>query len=929
MNIHIRRCILIAAALCCACAAPAQSSEEALLAVLKSDAPQQKKTDACIELGRVGTKASVAPLAALLGDETYSHMARYALENIPDPAAAEALRAALGQLKGRLLAGAVQSLGMLRDAASAEPLAKLLGAPDAEVAAAAAVALGRIGSPVSEAALQAALGRVPAAAEGLLLCARSAPPERAAALYDAVLAAPTPPHVKMAARLGAILSRGSAAGLPLLLEQLRSEDPCAFSVALRAGLELPGEAVTRALADELGKLPPAKQACLAPVLGGRGDPAAAPALLALARAGAAECRAVAIGAVARLGGAGAVSALAELACAEDAEVAKAAQAALAGFPGPEAGAAALALVAKPDAKARLIGLELVGRRRMAEAVPDVLRLAGDADAQLSGAAFKVLGDLSGVKDLPALLERLQTTPALDAAERAVSLLCSRQSVPVAGAVTVRKAVYGVLPGGPLKDVTATVAEGLKAGKTTIDVSNKTFGDAAPRQVKKFQIEYTVNGVARSAVAGENAELRLDMGASSIPPAVLEPVLAAYGQAKGAPKQALLRIVCSLGGSRALGLAREAAGAADPGLQEAAQRALCDWPDSEVLPDLEKLIQSGASAKIKVLALRGYVRLAPAQQASAAQKFAALKQAFGWASRDEERKLALASLGTAPTSDALALASSCLGNPALKDEACQAAVAVAENLSAADSDLVAEAMAKVVQASANEDLVKRAKACLKQAKKAQAEKKAAGDETGFKPMCNGKDLTGWETKDCPWWKVVDGVITAESTADKPLASNNHLIWKEAAPGDFELRTEFRLSKSANSGIQLRAEPVVNRDTGYQADMNGGGNFVGFLYHPKMHLVGGRGEKVTIAADGKKESQRFADSAELQKLYKVEDWNSLRVVCRGPAITIYVNGALMSQFEDHRPDTPRKGVITLQLHKGPPMKIEYRDLRIKML
>jgi len=113
------------------------------------------------------------------------------------------------------------------------------------------------------------------------------------------------------------------------------------------------------------------------------------------------------------------------------------------------------------------------------------------------------------------------------------------------------------------------------------------------------------------------------------------------------------------------------------------------------------------------------------------------------------------------------------------------------------------------------------------------------------------------------------------------------------------------------------------------MNGGGNYVGFLYHPKMHLVGGRGEKVVIAADGKKEAARFADSAELQKLYKVEEWNRYRIVCRGPAITLYVNGALMSQFEDHRPDTPRQGVITLQLHKGPPMKIEFRNLRIKEL
>jgi hypothetical protein len=129
--------------------------------------------------------------------------------------------------------------------------------------------------------------------------------------------------------------------------------------------------------------------------------------------------------------------------------------------------------------------------------------------------------------------------------------------------------------------------------------------------------------------------------------------------------------------------------------------------------------------------------------------------------------------------------------------------------------------------------------------------------------------------------------------------------------------------------MRSEAVSNKDTGYQADMNGGGNYVGFLYHPKMHLVGGRGEKVMLAADGKKTAQRFANAAELQKVYKVEDWNTYRIICRGTEITLYVNDVLMSRFTDLRPDSPKQGTITLQMHAGPPMKIEYRNMRIKML
>ena len=104
----------------------AQSPEADALAVLKSDAARDKKTDACRELAHVGTQVAVAPLAALLGDDQLAHMARYGLENIPDPSAAAALRAALGQLKGKYLVGAIASLGVRRDAPSLSLLAQRL-----------------------------------------------------------------------------------------------------------------------------------------------------------------------------------------------------------------------------------------------------------------------------------------------------------------------------------------------------------------------------------------------------------------------------------------------------------------------------------------------------------------------------------------------------------------------------------------------------------------------------------------------------------------------------------------------------------------------------------------------------------------------------------------------------------------------------------
>jgi HEAT repeat protein len=160
-------------------ARPAANSREAkLIAVLKSGATLKDKADACLELSRVGSKDSVAPLAALLGDEKIAHMARYALEPIPDPAVDAALRDAMGRLKGRPLVGVIGSIGVRRDVQAVEPLSRLLKDPDPDVAQAAARALGSIGDPAAVAALEGALESASVAnqraiCEGLFRCAEA------------------------------------------------------------------------------------------------------------------------------------------------------------------------------------------------------------------------------------------------------------------------------------------------------------------------------------------------------------------------------------------------------------------------------------------------------------------------------------------------------------------------------------------------------------------------------------------------------------------------------------------------------------------------------------------------------------------------------------------------------------------------------------
>jgi len=216
---------LALAAVLLACAGPSfaqtvppNTKEEVdkLIAVLKSDAPQKEKVDACRGLAVIGTKDAVPALAALLSDEQLSHMARYALEPIPDPSVDRALRGAAGKLKGRLLVGVVGSLGVRRDAAAVPLLVPMLKDRDADVARTAARSLGKIASPEAAKALGEVLATAPepvrpAVGEGCLACAEALLAEdkrdEAAAMYERVGKAELPKHFRVAAVQGLILAR--------------------------------------------------------------------------------------------------------------------------------------------------------------------------------------------------------------------------------------------------------------------------------------------------------------------------------------------------------------------------------------------------------------------------------------------------------------------------------------------------------------------------------------------------------------------------------------------------------------------------------------------------------------------------------------------------------------------------------------------------
>jgi hypothetical protein len=207
-----------------------------------------------------------------------------------------------------------------------------------------------------------------------------------------------------------------------------------------------------------------------------------------------------------------------------------------------------------------------------------------------------------------------------------------------------------------------------------------------------------------------------------------------------------------------------------------------------------------------------------------------------------------------------------------------------------------------------------------------------DKDGFTSMFNGKDLTGWEGER-GYWSVEDGAITGTTTTAKPLDHPSYLFWKDGQPADFELHASFRfVAPDGNSGINFRSQRLPKWDVkGYQADMETGPSYTGILYEcNQREIVALRGQKVVIDENGHRTVTAVADAAKLQKSIKARDWNEYTIVARGPEIVFTINGVEMCRVIDkQKGKAAAKGCITLQIHPGPPMKVQFKNIRIKNL
>ena len=189
-----------------------------------------------------------------------------------------------------------------------------------------------------------------------------------------------------------------------------------------------------------------------------------------------------------------------------------------------------------------------------------------------------------------------------------------------------------------------------------------------------------------------------------------------------------------------------------------------------------------------------------------------------------------------------------------------------------------------------------------------EREIAQAEQEFVPLFDGKTLAGWEG-DAKLWKVEDGKIVGDS----PGIRQNEFLATKKRYADFELRLEFRLRKGeGNTGVQFRSQRVegTSEVSGYQADI--GEKYWGCLYDES------RRNKILVQAP-----------AGLDKVLRKEDWNDYVIRAQGQRISLSLNGMQTVDYREDDEAISGDGIIALQVHAGGPVRVEFRNLRIREL
>jgi hypothetical protein len=212
---------------------------------------------------------------------------------------------------------------------------------------------------------------------------------------------------------------------------------------------------------------------------------------------------------------------------------------------------------------------------------------------------------------------------------------------------------------------------------------------------------------------------------------------------------------------------------------------------------------------------------------------------------------------------------------------------------------------------------------------------AAQDDGFESIFDGRSLDGWQGQDMSFWSVEDGAITGSISPARAPRMNQYLIWQREMVQDFELKLEFRFTgcsaKNENGGFQFRSRRLPNGDVaGYQVDNNFGMPWRVRLYDEHgRHDLALEGERTVFDSRGIKHTEKLALEPGASD-FRLTDWHEYHLVARGPSLVLHINGKKVAEVLDQdAANFEPAGVLAMQLHTGPPMKVQFRNIRYKRL
>ncbi|WP_437193450.1 3-keto-disaccharide hydrolase [Planctomicrobium sp. SH527] len=201
--------------------------------------------------------------------------------------------------------------------------------------------------------------------------------------------------------------------------------------------------------------------------------------------------------------------------------------------------------------------------------------------------------------------------------------------------------------------------------------------------------------------------------------------------------------------------------------------------------------------------------------------------------------------------------------------------------------------------------------------------------GFRSIFNGKDLSGWEGSD-EYWSVKDGCLTG--TTDGSLKYNRFIIWRDGTLKNFELRVQVKVTPGGNSGLNYRSQhrPDLGEGvvTGYQCDVvSNRADYNGMLYEERgRRILAHSSEKVIIDPAG----QPWVVGEFPLKEFPSGEWHNYRVVVRGNHHQHWIDDHPTTDVIDlDEKGRALDGILGVQVHVGPAMQIQYRNMFLKHL